>query len=234
MRAFKKVLASEAAPICERYPLSEPAAAALSPGIAPDRFVDALVAQGLVADAIQFLAFALPKREATWWACVCARDQDSRTTGAAAEASAQALGAAESWVYKPREAIRRVAMERAEATAQSAPGDWAAAAAGYSSGSLAPPGDPELPPADHLTPTAVTTAILLAMTHPDPAEMDRRAHDYLDRGLDIARGGDGRTAAAPSAGGSSGEGRDDTVRIVLSPGDDATVEIRVSDMLGDH
>src|ERR1043165_1843595 len=61
--------------------------------IAPAPFLEQLLSKSLLNDAVQFLAFALPKREAVWWACLCARSEVRESTPApvlaALEAGAQ-------------------------------------------------------------------------------------------------------------------------------------------------
>jgi hypothetical protein len=41
------------------------------PGEGPRAFLDRLLAGKKFPEAIRFLAFALPRREAVWWGCVC-------------------------------------------------------------------------------------------------------------------------------------------------------------------
>jgi hypothetical protein len=39
----------------------------------PPKFLQALLTAGKVEDAVTFCAYLLPRREAVWWACRCAR-----------------------------------------------------------------------------------------------------------------------------------------------------------------
>ena len=48
--------------------LSEPAMALVRPGTHPRDYVALLMERELYPDAVRFLAHALPKREAVWWA----------------------------------------------------------------------------------------------------------------------------------------------------------------------
>lgn len=152
--------------------------------------LEALSAAGLLTDAARLVAHALPKREAVWWACMCAR----ATEPAPAAADAEALAAAETWVRRPEEANRRQAMAKAEAAGFRTPEAWAAIGAFWSGGSMAPEGQPVVPPADHLTGLAVAGAVALAAVrkHPERAEAALRA--FLASALDIAGGGAGRLA----------------------------------------
>jgi hypothetical protein len=152
--------------------------------------IDALTRAGLVTDAARMVAHALPKREAVWWACMCAR----ATEPAPPPADAEALTAAESWVRKPEEPNRRQAMAKAEAAGFRTPEAWAAIGAFWSGGSMAPEGQPVVPPGDHLTGLAVAGAVSLAAVRKHPEKADATLRAFLTSALDIAGGGAGRIA----------------------------------------
>ena len=131
-----KIQAPTAQEICAQYPLSPEAQPHLTPQIAPLAFLDVLISHKLYADAMQFLARALPKREAVWWSATCAREL--KLDGEQPEL-AGAVQAAEAWVYKPNDENRRGAEKAANAIKASHPARWTAMAAFWSGGSLAPP-----------------------------------------------------------------------------------------------
>ncbi|MGJ0486961.1 MAG: DUF6931 family protein [Methylomicrobium sp.] len=151
--------------------------------------MNTLLEQQLYSDAIRFLARALPKREATWWACICARGIMTQDTPPAMRA---ALEAAEQWVYKPTEANRRLADAAARATSFDGPAAWAAMAAFWSEGSMAPEDAPAVPPADNLTGKAVAGAVMLAAVMEQPEKAQDKYRFFLEQGVDIANGGNGR------------------------------------------
>src|SRR5262249_58763217 len=92
---------------------SEPEAGALlSAAHSPGEFVALLAEQGHATDAARFAAFALPRRAAVWWACLCVRQALSQD---AATPAREALHAAERWVVEPSERHRRAALRAAEA-----------------------------------------------------------------------------------------------------------------------
>src|SRR5438270_5229403 len=66
-----RVPARTAAEVARNYELGADARGLLNDGLSPGAFVEALRAAALYDDALQFLAYALPKREAVWWACLC-------------------------------------------------------------------------------------------------------------------------------------------------------------------
>src|SRR4051812_12044948 len=104
--------ARTAAEVCRLVQLEDPAKALLREGMAPRAYLDALTAAGHFADALRFLAAALPKREAVWWACVCARQGYGTPVPAPAAA---ALAAAEKFAADPSDANRRATYTAAEA-----------------------------------------------------------------------------------------------------------------------
>ncbi|WP_291295957.1 DUF6931 family protein [Elioraea sp.] len=178
--------------VLERADLA-PEAAAAAVG-APDTAtaLARIVKAGMMADAARFMAHALPKREAVWWACMCAR----ATAPEAPPPDAAALVAAEAWVRKPEEEPRREAMVRAEAAGFRSPEAWAAVGAFWSGGSMAPLGQPVVPPAEHLTGVAVAGAVSLAAVRREPEKAEATLHRFIQSGLDIAAGGSGRIAPA--------------------------------------
>lgn len=187
--ALKKITANAASDIARRVKLSAEAEALLTRTATPAAYLGALTAAGLDADAVRFLAFALPKREAVWWACLAARDAlatDNRPEVAAC------LAAAEAWVYRPDDEKRRQTLPLAEAIGFETPAGYAALAAYWSGGSIAPPGTPEVPPDPSLTPTMAGAAVLLAAAKPDPLKAPAKHRLAITRAIDIANGGSGR------------------------------------------
>ena len=184
-----KVTADLAAMICADIELGEEARALLTPTMTPAAFLQGLIEKQLFVDAIKFVARALPKREASWWACLCAHSVLAEKPDA--EAS-RALELAGKWVYQPSEENRRLTYQAAEATGFKHPASWAAMAAYWSGGSLAPAEVPPVPPAENLTAQAVAGAVMLAAVHIDPEDAAQKYRRFLEQGIDIACGGNGR------------------------------------------
>jgi hypothetical protein len=174
------------------FPLSAEARALLDPALGPAEFIDLLCVAELHIDAIRFLAHALPVREAVWWACLAARGGLEDT----AVEERQAVEAAEAWVYHPDEEHRRAAMTVAGAVANDSPARWAATAAAWSGGSLAPPEAPVVPPGPTLAAQAVAGAVLLAAVRSEPQRAPERHRSAIAQAIDIARGGTGRPTPA--------------------------------------
>ena len=193
-----RVKAATAGEIAARLDLSEEAEASLGDGTAPPAaYLRALIEAGHLADAIGFLAHALPKREGAWWAAQCARTLD---LGEETSLARRTVRAAEAWVVEPREPARQAAMDLAEELGEDHPASWAAMAAFWSGDSLLPPDMAPVRPDPVLSCRAVAGAVMMtAAEGPGPAVPDRQ-RALLAKGLDIANGGDGREATRAQGG----------------------------------
>lgn len=178
-----------AAEICELFPLSEEARGLLAERQSPAEFLERVCAAEHHIDAIRFLAHALPAREVAWWACLAVRGG----MAAGPPAHLKALEAAEAWVYHPDEEHRRAAMSAAAAVENEAPAHWAALAAAWSGGSLAPPDAPVVPPGETLPAQAAVGAVLLAAVQDGADRAGEHHRRSIAQGIDIARGGTGRS-----------------------------------------
>ena len=187
-----KLRTQQADAVCSMFELSPQGAALLEEIPDSASLLSALMAAELWVDAIRFLAYGLPARHAVWWACLCARATIAGGANARQEA---ALASAEAWVLKPTESNRRAAEACAQEAGYRSAASWAAVAAVWSGGSLAPPDVPAVPPKDGLSSTAVASAIQLAATT-DPFQVQIRFREFLEWGIDIARGGRGQRPPA--------------------------------------
>lgn len=181
-------LALPLAPLLPRLELDARGAALLAEATQVPEALTILEEAGRVQDALRLMAHALPRREAVWWACMCARGVPARD---ATEPPA-ALLAAEAWVRRPDEAERRAAFAAAEQGGFSSPEDWAAIGAFWSGGSISPAGLPPVTPAENLTGIAISSAIIMAALRHAPEKTPARMQRFLSAARDIAGGGAGR------------------------------------------
>lgn len=186
---LNKVLIPKAALVCQDIDLEQAAWDCLAADPDPVLFLQSLIKQQWYPDAVRFLARALPKREAVWWACLSARSVMGEKP---ASPFLQALEAAEAWVYKPTESHRRQAHSAAQQAAFENAAAWAAMAAFWSEGSIAPEDAPVVPPADNLTSKAVAGAVMLAAAQGQPEKANDKYLFFIEQGIDIANGGNGR------------------------------------------
>jgi hypothetical protein len=169
--------------------LDAAALALLSGAADPAEALDRLEAARALMPAVRLGAFALPRREAVWWAVMCAAH--TAPTGQP-DLEVKAREAAEHWVRRQDDASRRAAMDLARQAGFNAPEAWAAVAAFWSGESISPAGQPVVPPAPHLTGTAVAGAVALAAVRGDPTRQPARLERFLASLRDIAAGGAGR------------------------------------------
>ena len=179
------VTSQNAAEICRDLQLEGEAAGLLREEQTPAAFLDLLIKHQQYVAAIQFLAHALPKREAVAWASQCVRNAGLEPLD---DKSKAALEAADQWVLDPTEPNRRTAHAAAEAVGYGTPAGCAALAAFLSGGSLGPAHVPEIPPAPTLTAQAAAGGILLAAVLKEPEKAPDKQRDFLRRGIDVAGG----------------------------------------------
>ena len=170
-----------------------PEAAAATEGCAQVvEALDRLEAGGLLLEATRLVAHALPKREAVWWASMCAVHTAPADLP---QADRIAREAAEDWVRQQTEKSRRVAWDHAQASGCATPEAWVAIAAFWSGDSMSPEGQPAVPPAPHLPGTAVAGAVALASVRGDAKRQPTRLRRFLESARNIAAGGPGRLPA---------------------------------------
>ena len=184
-----KILVTDFTAIRPRVGLSTNASTVLTNvTLVPDA-LQRLESGGFLVEAARLMAHALPKREAVWWACMCAFHTAPPDLP---ENDRLARELAESWVRQQTDKLRREGMTKAEAGDFATPEAWAAVAAFWSGDSMAPEGQAAVPPAPHLCGTAVAGAIVLAAVRGDPIRQPARLKRFLESGRNIATGGPGR------------------------------------------
>ncbi|MDQ2667567.1 MAG: hypothetical protein M3Z05_16345 [Gemmatimonadota bacterium] len=172
------------AELCAVADLGGDATALLAGGVpAPRVFVAQLLERDLHADAIRFIAHALPRREAVWWAWVCARKVAGDEPVPAVKA---ALDATERWIVQPTDEHRRQALHFGEAADFGTPAGCAALAAFMSAGSLAPPHAPPVPPDEFMTAKAVAGSVTLAAVTTEPERAKEKFNEFVKVGLEVA------------------------------------------------
>lgn len=186
---FTKIKQIHALVICQGLELDGQATELLQNNPATVDYLQQLIALQLYPDAIRFLAHALPKREAVWWACLCARNG---LTEKPPVNEIKAIECAEAWVYKPTEDNRKLTLHAAETTAYKTAASWAAISAFWSGGDISPVPEAIVPPDEKLFAKAVVGAIMLAATQGEASKVSANYQLFLQQGINIASGGDGR------------------------------------------
>jgi len=173
-----------AAQICSVAELGDEARALLKENHAPPEYLSLLIKNSHFPDAVRFLAHALPKREAVWWAWFCARKAAGAEPAPKIKAS---LDATEKWIAQPTDENRRAAKAAADVAEVGTSAGCAGVAAFFSSGSLAPPDQAQVPPGPYLTAKAVTGAVIFAAVATEPEKAPEKFRGYLDQGQEIAK-----------------------------------------------
>ncbi|BFM16845.1 hypothetical protein R50073_30280 [Maricurvus nonylphenolicus] len=188
MNDWVKVKAINAAELIQHFELSDEAETALIPDKTPHASVEDLVDANCHYDAIKLIAHGLPKREAVWWACLVARQIQTPDTD---EHNINALIAAEAWAKQPTEENRLRCRDLGEKTKYETPASWAATAASWSTGSMAPEGEPEIMPPEYLYAHAVAGGVTLAGVLHNADDPEQSLSQFIAQGVNLAQGGNG-------------------------------------------
>lgn len=192
--ALTKIAAATAAEVCKNFDLKEEARPLLTETQTPRDFLEALLAHRRNAAAIEFLAHALPPREAIWWGCLCLQQASGSNLSPAEAAAAKA---AVQWVLDPSEENRKAAQAPGEAAKVGTPAGCLAMAATWTGGSLAPPVPsphakappiPPVPPGPYLPAKAVAGAVMLAAVKAEPARIIDTQRLFVELGIGVAEG----------------------------------------------
>lgn len=186
---LSKLSAETTAEICARFKLGDESLALLASGeldpeLLPGEFLDQLLALGQHNDAVRFLAYALPRPEAVWWACRCLRSVAPRPD------ELPGVEAAEKWLRDPTDENRRAAMAVAESVEFSTPDAWAGVGVFWADGSMAPPDAPEVPPGEELTGHAIAGAVCLAAVQSEPQKAAEKQAHFAALAVEVANGRD--------------------------------------------
>ena len=180
-----RVRAAAAAEVCEHVDLNGRARALLGDYMGPREFVDTLMVNKEFVAGIDFLAHALPPREAIWWGCLCLqyayRDRLLPVEKDAARAAVQ-------WVLQPTEEYRAAAKAPAAAAGVANPAGELARAVNMTGGSLAPPQLPCVPPDLFAPARSAAMAIKLSCAQAEPLRIVDTQRLYLLLGIGIAEG----------------------------------------------
>jgi len=184
-----KLVGVEVATVMERAMLPPEAASLLQGRADVAEAIGVLESAGFAPDAVRMMAHALPKREAVWWACMCAANTAPADLP---EPDRLARETAEIWVRQQKDEQRRAAMTHAEASGFQTPEAWSGVAAFWSGDSMSPVGLPVVPPPPHAVGGAVAGAVALSAARGDVKRHPERLKRFLESGRNIAAGGPGR------------------------------------------
>ena len=180
-----KVTATTAAEVCIRFDLNKEARSLLRDGMGLREFVEALVANRQYIGSIDFIAHALPPREAVWWGCLCLQHACGDNLSPQDKAACKA---AVKWVLDPTEGNRVAAKAPAEAAGPASPAGASALAVHETGGNLAPPKVPPVLPGPFAPAKAVARAVKFASTKIEPIKIVEMQRLFVELGIGVAEG----------------------------------------------
>jgi hypothetical protein len=187
--SLPKLAGADLSTVIERCGMSAEARVCVRETNETSEAIRRLIEKGFVMEAAGCFAHALPKREAVWWAAMCAIHTAPPGLG---EADRLAREAAEIWVRRQTEEARRQAMAHAERAGFQTPEAWAGVAAFWSGPTLGAIDALAVPPAPHLAGLAVAGAVALAAVRDAPERRAMRLAQFIESARAIAHGGAGR------------------------------------------
>lgn len=173
-----------AAEIAALYAPSAAASGLLAADFTPRHFLFELLRAQLYLDAIDFLAHALPKREAVWWGALCWQLAEE---GSVSEARRQAAHAAVKWVLDPSDRNCADCLPAAEAAGLNTPAGLIAVGAFWSGPTMTPAPLPVVPPKPTMTNQTVAAAIKQAALPGGPEVVRKRQRQFLVLGIRVAK-----------------------------------------------
>jgi hypothetical protein len=182
---FANVAVETAAEICSRFVLKKEARPLLSDNIGPREFVEALLANKQYVTGIDFMAHALPIREALWWGCLSVQHACG---GNLSPSETEACRAAAQWVLQPTKENRAAALVPAQAAEPASPTGRLAKAVAQIDGTFAPTNSPPVPPVPFAPAKEVAVAVKLAAARVDPFKSVDAQRLFLELGVGVADG----------------------------------------------
>jgi hypothetical protein len=158
--------------LIEHAELTDDAKTKVRPDATPSAFMRELVSEGLMVDAVRFLAQAIGPARAVAWALACVRELRAENNGTA-------LALFDAWVADPSDANRRAAANAAEEGPEKSLG----LAIFFSGGSIAPPDVNPVPPPPHVAEKLAAGAIMLAVVAEKPEQAAERYRQCIEIAL---------------------------------------------------
>lgn len=153
------------------------------PGQTAPAFLRQLLAGVTPEEAVTFAAYALRPRHSVWWAHECLQS----VTEVLVDEDRRMLELCAQWAADPTEPNRRRAIDAGMAATARGPGVWIALGAGWSGGSMAPTGLPDVAPPLFLTGRAVNAGVLSALARVAREDRRRRLAHFVGMAEVLAR-----------------------------------------------
>lgn len=185
---YKKIPYQTSGQILPRFKASEEAVALVDPESSVDAAIAQLRENDMNNDLCQFLAHALPVREAIWWASLVLKQRNDVWS----PLQQQCIQTAQQWVQSPSEDMRRKAELLSQRLELNCGPSWLTQAIFWNgSGSIVTPDLPVVLPDPFLYAKAVAGAINHSAALPSWEQSDEYYDYAFNVALDIANGGSG-------------------------------------------
>jgi hypothetical protein len=150
----------------------------------PPEFLGRLMQLRNLDSALQFLAFALPRRCAVAWLVQSAKEMTELTPE-----EQTAITIAGDWLKSPVDSLRRKLFAEGQSVEPSRPVHWIGSAIFFSSGSIAPEGSPMVAPGPKVAGQCVFAGITMTVLAAPPTEHSSRRKQILEKGMQIGQEG---------------------------------------------
>jgi hypothetical protein len=150
----------------------------------PPEFLGRLMQLRNLDSALEFLAFALPRRCAVAWLVRSARTMTELTPE-----EQTMISIAGEWLKTPVDSLRRKLFAECQTIETARPVHWIGSAAFFSSGSIAPEGSPVVAPGPKVAGQCVFAGITMTVLAAPPTEHSARRKQVLEMGLQLGREG---------------------------------------------
>jgi len=184
-RPFISITAATAGEICARFNIKKEAGALLREGMPPEEFVEALVAHKQYITGVDFMAHALPARDAVWWGCLCLQHACGDSLSAADRAACRA---AVQWVVQPNEWHRAAALAPAQAAGPASPAAGLAMAVFQTGEDVAPPNAPPMAPGPFAPAKAVAGAVKMSCAKANAVKIIETQRLFVELAVTMAEG----------------------------------------------
>jgi len=185
VETWKKVTSEKVIEIIDADELEDESLEMLKPDMRPEEFIGELASAGSWSEAVMVMSRTLPRREAVWWACVCARDSEELSKD---KDEVLALKAAEKWAYEPTEDNRRDAFLQAQKSESPSVGTMACLAVAFTESELSLSAEQSINLDSSEFPKIVSGTVLIAASDKGSEQFDPTVKQFLKQGKNIACG----------------------------------------------
>ena len=187
-QVLKKIPQARATDVLKRYQQDKALRALIRPDMTPVDLINQMAKEKRFNDVVTYLCHSLQGMEAIWWGYLCVRQE----VDSLSEMQKKTLSVVNRWLHEPVEIHRRLAEIAAKRVELDNACGWLAQAVFWSGGSITPLNGPESPAPPYLYAHAVAGSICLAAVLPDGQHGEKRYKQFINIGINIADGGDGR------------------------------------------